>query len=81
MQHYVYTRCFIGFTLIEVGGMAKKKNAYEALGGIVLIAVGLIIWLITVVFKALGALHENLIQFGSTPIGLIVIFFGLARFG
>lgn len=56
--------------------MAKKSNN-SATTLITLIALGTIIWLVSVVVEGIVYIHQTLIKFSSTPTGLIVIFFVL----
>ncbi|HFG1873871.1 TPA: GIY-YIG nuclease family protein, partial [Vibrio cholerae] len=57
--------------------MARKKKGGDALGGIVIVIVGIVIWLVSVVISGISYIHTNLVQFSSSPNGLIVMFFSL----
>lgn len=57
--------------------MARKKKGGDALGGIVIVILGVIIWLVSIVIEGISYIHNNLVQFSSSPNGLVAMFFGL----
>ncbi len=57
--------------------MARKKKDSDALGGITIVILGIIIWLVSIVIDGISYVHNNLVQFSSSPNGLIAMFFGL----
>lgn len=56
--------------------MARRKKDDKAAGAI-LVILGVIVWGIYVAVRALISVNEKFIDFVSTPVGIIALFFGL----
>lgn len=56
--------------------MARRKKDDKA-GGAILVILGVIVWGIYVAVRALINVNEKFIDFVSTPVGIIALFFGL----
>lgn len=57
--------------------MAKKSSGGDLFGGIVIAAIALIIWLVSVVIDGIKFINQSVIQFAETPEGLIALYFVL----
>ena len=55
--------------------MARKKKGNDALGGFVVVVLGFIIWLISIVIEGIVYVHEKMVEFSSSPVGLTILFF------
>lgn len=55
--------------------MAKKNSGGDLLGGIAIAAIALIVWIVSAVIDGIKYVNQNLIDFASSPGGLIVLYF------